>query len=214
MTPKKAQVLVFHRYKTLANTNTVYLRERKGLSRQRRGRFLVSRCSARKRRNHGTASLTSIQLMQCCSDSPHPSHIYSLEIKQSASVRRRNPEIDLQERQSDITVDLGLDGNLDFEVEVKTELQSCGRCDSLALRAADDLSTEDGGSLSRCVLGLWVRHGDAEERKSSRFSFYTNIAAKVTLSLHRCIVPSGNFTWKSTEALSTHVTGTNTVAVQ
>ncbi len=85
----------------------------------------------------------------------------------------------LQERQGDVTVDLRLDGNLDFEVEVKAQLQSCGGCNSLALRAA-----EDGGRLGRCVLGLWGRHGDAEERNPSRFSFYMNTSgtgARATL---------------------------------
>ncbi len=84
-------------------------------------------------------------------------------------------EFDLQERQGDVTVDLRLNGNLDLEVKVKTELQGCGRGNSLALRAADDLSTEDGRRLGRCEFGFWGRHCDAEERKLFRLSFYTRI---------------------------------------
>ncbi|KAK0215741.1 hypothetical protein IW262DRAFT_233276 [Armillaria fumosa] len=83
----------------------------------------------------------------------------------------------IQERQGDVTVDLRLDGNLHLEVKVKTELQCCGRGNSLALRAADDLSTEDGRGLSRCEFGFWGRHCDAEERESSRLSFYMRIDA-------------------------------------
>ncbi len=82
----------------------------------------------------------------------------------SFSTPSKATEYDLQERQGDVTVDLCLDGDLDFEVKVKTELQGCGRGNSLALRAANDLSTEDGRGLGRCEFGLWGRHGDAEER--------------------------------------------------
>ncbi len=91
----------------------------------------------------------------------------------SVSAPGNAKEFDIQERQSDVTVDLRLNGDLDLEVEVKTELQSRGWGNSLALRAADDLSTEDGRGLSRCEFGFWGRHCDAEERKPSRWSFYT-----------------------------------------
>ncbi|KAK0215723.1 hypothetical protein IW262DRAFT_1401798, partial [Armillaria fumosa] len=121
---------------------------------------------------------TAIQLMQCTvNDAP-----------------RRG--VHLQERQGNVTVDFGLNGDLYFEIKVKTELQSGGRCDSLALRTADDLLSEDGGRLGmgRCELGLWVRHGDTEEievRLLGLLCRYRQLPLRIRLGLEqhsRCIV--------------------------
>ncbi len=81
-----------------------------------------------------------------------------------------------QEREGDVTVDLRLDGDFNLKVEVKTELQSRGRGNSLALRAADDLSTEDGGRLGGCELGLWGRHCWNEDFQQNWQVFYTRRA--------------------------------------
>ncbi len=64
-----------------------------------------------------------------------------------------------QEGKGDVAVDLGLDGDLNLEVKVETELQSSWGS-SLALRATDNLSAEDRGGLSRCEFssGFWGRH--------------------------------------------------------
>ena len=58
--------------------------------------------------------------------------------------------INSQEREGDVAVDLGLDGNLDLEVKVKTELQSFLGSDGALVRASGN-----GGR------GFWGRHVEA-----------------------------------------------------
>ncbi len=70
----------------------------------------------------------------------------------------------LQEGESDVAIDLGLNGDLDLEVEVQAKLQRFLGGDGSLVGAADELSTSDGGGLSSGVLssGFGGRHVDAE----------------------------------------------------
>ncbi|PBK81668.1 hypothetical protein ARMGADRAFT_1091070, partial [Armillaria gallica] len=91
-------------------------------------------------------------------------HLLAKDQAISLSMPSKATESDLQERQGDVTVDLRLDGDLDLEVEVKAQLQSCGWSNSLALRAADDLSAEDGRGLGRSTCWSFYANFDTLPR--------------------------------------------------
>ncbi|PBK81670.1 hypothetical protein ARMGADRAFT_775766 [Armillaria gallica] len=103
--------------------------------------------------------------------------VHLLTASHRSTLGHANTINNLQERQGDVTVNLGLDGDLDFEVKVKVQLQSCGGCNSLAFRLANDLSTEDRGRLGRCVLGLWGRH-DTEDGGRLGEGFYNSLGCR------------------------------------
>ncbi len=101
--------------------------------------------------------------------------IHYLRVKDQHSPPVKRVGIYSQERQGDVAVDLGLDGDLDLEVEVKTELQGfLGGRDGLAVATTDDLSAEDRGPLGGCESGsgFWGRHCNAEEVEWRGCGFY------------------------------------------
>lgn len=72
----------------------------------------------------------------------------------------------LQKRQGDVAIDLGLDGDLDLEVEVQTKLQGCLGCDGSLVGLSDELRVINRGVFRRGEVGssCWGRHDvDAEE---------------------------------------------------
>ncbi len=74
-------------------------------------------------------------------------------------------KIHIQERQGNVAVDLGLNGDFILEVQVQAKLQSFLGCDG-SLGLADDLPATNGGEFGRGELGggLLGRHGvEAEE---------------------------------------------------
>ncbi|KAK0501726.1 hypothetical protein EDD18DRAFT_1101455 [Armillaria luteobubalina] len=89
--------------------------------------------------------------------------------------------IRLQERQGNVTIDLGLDGDLDIEVEVQTKFQGCPGCNGSLLGLSDELRVIYSGVFRRGELGgsLWGGHGVDAEKLLQIKSWHVTVAIPV-----------------------------------